>query len=141
MIFKINRQFYCLTALISLAAGTLIYLLFRDLSNILLFTWIPTLEFPKTVLIQLNPSIFSYILKYNMPDMLWFLSGILFLRFIWFNKAKEQKFYVFCFYIVGVVFETSQLFDVIPGTFDWLDLLFMGIGAFIEGLLFRKFVI
>lgn len=106
----------------------------------IIFTWLPKSEVFKTVFIQLKPSVFSYILKFNLPDMLWFVSGILFLRFIWFYRSKEQKVYILCFYIMGVVFEISQLSEKIPGTFDFLDLLFMGIGAFIEGLLYNIFI-
>jgi len=73
--------------------------------------------------------------------MLWFISAILFLRFIWFYKLKEQKVYIICFYAIGFIFETSQLSERVHGTFDWLDLLFFGIGAFIEGLLYKKFIV
>jgi len=72
--------------------------------------------------------------------MLWFVSGILFLRFIWFYKINIQKTYISCFYGIGVLFETSQLSKNVPGTFDWLDLLFMGIGAFVEGSLYNIFI-
>ena len=106
-----------------------------------LFSWIPRPQFLKTILVPLQPSIFTDILRYNLPDMLWFISAILFLRFIWFYKLKEQMVYIICFYGIGLVFETSQLSEKIPGTFDWLDLLFMGIGAFVEGLLYKKFVL
>ena len=74
-----------------------------------------------------------------MPDTLWFLSAILFLRFIWFYKTKTQTAYIVCFYGIGLVLETSQLSERVPGTFDWLDLLCMGIGAFAEGLLYKLF--
>jgi hypothetical protein len=79
-------------------------------------------------------------LKYNLPDTLWFVSGILLLRFIWFLKTKEQKIYVSCLYGIGTILEISQLSGKIPGTFDVLDVLFMGIGAFVEGLLYNIFV-
>ena len=119
--------------------GMGIYLLFRDLHNIILFKWIPKPAIIGTILIPLKPSIFSYFLKYNLPDMLWFVSAILFFRFIWFNKIIIQKIYVSCFYGVGAIFEISQLSENVPGTFDWLDLLFMGLGAFVEGSLFNIF--
>ena len=133
------RAVYGLSSLLTLLVGMGIYLLFRDLNNMLLFRWLPKPEFTETVFIQLKPSIFAYILKYNIPDMLWFVSAILFFRFIWFNKIKIQKIYISCFYGVGAIFEISQLSENVPGTFDWLDLLFMGIGAFVEGLLFNIF--
>jgi xanthine/uracil permease len=72
--------------------------------------------------------------------MLWFVSGILLLRFIWFDRPKEQRVYISCFYGMGVIFEFLQLSKKVPGTFDLLDLLCMGIGAFVEGLLYNLFI-
>jgi hypothetical protein len=135
------RAFYGLLSLFTLITGIAIYLLFRDLNNIILFTWIPKPEFIKTILAPLKPSIYSDILRYHLPDMLWFVSAILFLRFLWFYKTKEQTVYILCFYGIGLVFEISQLSEKIPGTFDWLDLLFLSIGAFVEGLLYKKFIL
>jgi len=126
-------------SLLTLILGMIIFLLFRDLNNIILFLWIPKPEFLKTILVPLKPAIFSNILKYNIPDMLWFVSAILFIRFIWFYKINMQKAYIWCFYGIGVLFETSQLSKNIPGTFDWMDLFSMGIGAFVEGLLYNVF--
>ena len=103
-----------------------------------IFSWFPEIKLIETVFIPLDPSAFSYVLKFNVPDMLWFVSGILFLRFIWFHNYKVQKIYVLSFYGIGIAFEVSQLSASIPGTFDVLDLLFMGIGAFVEGLLYKK---
>ena len=122
------------------ASGLGIYILFRDMSGMAFLSWLPENSVFKTVYIRLEPSVISYILKYNIPDMLWFVSGIMLLRFIWFTMYREQKIYVLCFYIMGVVFEFSQLSAKIPGTFDWMDLLFMGIGAFVEGLLYYYFI-
>ena len=135
------KIFYGIAALLNLVLGMCIYLLFRDLSSLFFIKWIPALKFTQKVFIQLTPSVFSYILMYNIPDMLWYVSGILLLRFIWFDRLKEQKIYVVCFYIMGAIFEISQISENIPGTFDWLDLLFMGIGAFIEGLLYNKVIL
>jgi phosphoglycerol transferase MdoB-like AlkP superfamily enzyme len=105
----------------------------------LLFAWIPKPVFAGTVLLSLRPSFFSNILKFNLPDTLWFLSAILFLRFIWFYRTKIQKAYIHSFYAIAAIFEISQLSKKVLGTFDWLDLLFMGIGAFVEGLLYNIF--
>jgi hypothetical protein len=136
---KKMRILYGLLSLSFLITGILIFLLFRDFNNMVLFSWIPKPEFLKTILVPLKPSIVSYFLKYNLPDMLWFVSAILFFRFIWFYKIKIQKAYIWCFYGIGVLFETSQLSKKVPGTFDWMDLLFMGTGAFIENLLYNIF--
>jgi len=138
MWMKKIRVFYGLLSIISLAIGMLIYFLFRDLNKMILFLWVPKPVFSETVLIQLMPSFFSSILLYNLPDMFWFLSAILFLRYIWFYKIKIQKVYISCFYAIGAILEISQLLEKVPGTFDFLDLLFMGIGASLEGLLYKN---
>jgi len=133
------RLLYGFSSLFMLLSGIVIYLLFRDLNNIILFAWIPKPTFLETVLIPLQPSILTNFLRYHLPDTLWFISAILFLRFIWFYKAKVQTTYITCFYGIAFALETSQLSKRVPGTFDWLDLLFFGIGAFIESLLYKYF--
>jgi hypothetical protein len=137
---KNKRWVYGLSSFLSLMLGMCIYLLFRDMSNMILFAWLPEFEFTKTVFVSLKPSVISSLLQFNVPDMLWFVSGILLLRFIWFGRPKEQKVYISCFYGIGAIFEISQLSKRVPGTFDLLDLLFMGIGAFVEGLLYNQFI-
>jgi len=134
------RAFYGLLSILSLITGLAIYFLFRNINNMLLFLWIQKPQFLKTILIPLQPSISTNILRYNIPDMLWFISAILFLRFIWFYKLKEQTIYIICFYIIGFVFELSQLSEKVLGTFDWFDLIFLCIGAFVESLLYKIFI-
>jgi len=97
----------------------------------------PKPAFFRTVLVPLQPSTPADFLRYHLPDTLWFLSAILFLRFLWFYKAKTQTAYIVCFYGIAFALEIIQLSEKVPGTFDWLDLLFMGIGAFVEGLLYK----
>jgi hypothetical protein len=106
----------------------------------LLFEWIPKLLFFKNVYIPVKQSVFTSMLFFNLPDALWFLSGILLLRFIWFYRYKEQNVYIICFFLIGIVFEISQLSENIPGTFDWLDLFFMCMTALLEGLLYKIFI-
>ena len=136
-----TKTVYGLLSLLTLILGMVIYLLFRDLKNMILFSWIPKLEFLETTLVPLKSSIATDILRYNLPDMLWFVSAILFFRFIWFYKIKVQRIYILCFYIIGLVLEISQLSKKNHGTFDWLDLLFFGIGAFVESLLYKIFIL
>ena len=123
----------------SLVLGVFIYLFFRDLNNMILFKFIQKPKFAESILIELKPSVFSYVLKYNFPYMFWFLSGIFLMRFIWFYNVKLQKIYVLAFYGICFIYVMCKLLDRFPGTFDWLDLLFMGIGAFVEGLLYKKY--
>jgi hypothetical protein len=132
-----HRSFYGFLALLTLITGLLIYLLFRNVNNILLFNWIPKPQFLDTVLIPLKPTLFTNILRYNLPDMLWFVSAILCIRFVWFYHSQIQKVYIAGFYAIVMALEISQLSEKIPGTFDVLDLVFMGSGAFFESLIFN----
>ena len=134
------RLIYGFLSFLFLIAGICVYLFFRDLSGILFFAKMPISEFALNEIIQLTPSLFSNVLKYNLAGMFWLVSGILFFRFIWLYRAKEQKVYIGCFIGLAAVLEISQLSGKVPGTFDPADLLFMGIGAFGEGLIYNIFV-
>ena len=136
-----QKMLYGFLSLFTLFFGMCIYLFFRDLNNMIIFRFIQKPEFAENVLIQLKPSMLSYVIKYNFPYMLWFLSGILFMRFIWFFNYKVQNIYVIGLYCIGFIYVLCKRLEGFPGTFDWLDLLFMGIGAFVEGLLYKKFIL
>jgi len=136
-----SRKFYGLLSLLTLLLGIIIYLIFRDISNMVLFTWIQKPQFLQTTLIPLKQTIFSDFLKYHLPDMLWFVSAVLFIRFIWFFKIKIQTVYILSFYAIGLAFEISQLSKKVPGTFDCLDIFFMGIAAFVEGIIYRFLIL
>jgi glycopeptide antibiotics resistance protein len=90
--------------------------------------------------IPLIPSSFTSLLRYNLPDMLWFVSAILLIRALWFDNRKWQRIYIAAFCVLALAIETSQLSEKVPGTFDPLDFLFMGIGAFVEGLLYNFYI-
>jgi hypothetical protein len=134
-----RRSFYGFLALSTLITGLLIYLLFRNVNNLLLFNWIPKPQFLDTVLIPLKPALFTNILRYNLPDMLWLVSAVLCIRFIWFYHLQIQKVYIAVFYAIALAFTIGQLSKKIPGTFDVLDLVFMGFGAFLESVIFNLF--
>jgi len=135
------KLIYGLLSLFTLIMGICIYLLFRDINNMILFKFIPKPEFTKNILIQFKPSLFSYVIKYNFPYILWFLSGISLIRFIWFYNFKMQNIYVLCFYFICLIYVLCKISNKFPGTFDWLDLLFIGIVAFVESFLYKKIII
>ena len=133
----ISRRLYGFASLIILFLGIGIYLLFRN-TNMLIFEQIPKLEFFNKIYLPVKHSVFSSMLLFNLPDVLWFLSGIFFIRFLWFKNKKWQVIYLICFYGIAFLIEVTQLLKNVPGTFDVLDLLFMSITAFVEGLLYKK---
>jgi glycopeptide antibiotics resistance protein len=134
--YFVAKRLYGWLSLIFLVIGIGIYLFFRQL-NMLIFEWISKPALLEMFYMHLHPSVFTSIFLYNIPDMLWFLSGVFLLRFMWFHDKAWQKIYIRSFYGIVLVFETMQLLKNIPGTFDILDLLFMSIGALTEGLLYR----
>ena len=140
------RILYFFLSFIFLFAGMSIYMFFRDrniisVAVIKMFEWIPSANINFADLpLKLKPSFFSNVLMYNMADMLWILSGILFFRFIWFYNLKMQKIYIFCMYGIGLFLEIVQSTKKIHGTFDWYDIFFISIGAFAESLLFYIFI-
>jgi hypothetical protein len=133
-----DKKVYCASSLISLIIGLAIYFFFRNL-DIVLFEFLPKPYFLEGFFIPVKPSVFSSFLLYNLPDALWFFSGILFLRFAWFNKPQWQNIYIACFCGITLILEASQISKNIPGTFDAMDLFFMVMTAFIEGSLYNTF--
>ena len=131
-----NRVNYLIASIVSLFIGFCIYLLFRDIENLYFFSKLNIGNF-NNIYFKLTSSIFFNIIKYNIPDMLWFLSGILFVRYIWYDKNNEQKIYILIFYGIGFILEIGQLKDNIYGTFDLMDLFFLGFGASLEGLIYN----
>jgi len=132
------KRVYGTLSLASLIIGMAIYLFFRNM-NIVLFDFLPKPQFLDRFFIPIKPSAFASVLLYNIPDILWFLSGLFFLRYVWFHEPKWQRVYIACFCIIAFVLEISQISKNVPGTFDFMDLLIMAIAAFIEGLLFNIF--
>jgi len=143
---KKTRVIYGFLSPLFLVAGMLVYFLFRDWGNLIFFAWIP-IPIPDaagSAIIHLapsaSPSPFFNVVRFNLNGALWLVAGILFFRFVWFHRPREQKAYIACFCGTAALLEISQLSPKVPGTFDPLDLLFMGIGAFAEGLIYNIFV-
>jgi hypothetical protein len=136
---RATRKSYAIASLMTLCLGFAIYLLFRSL-NIILFTWLPKPAVFDALFIPLVPSPFTSLLRHNLLDMLWFMSAILLIRALWFNNRKWQRIYITAFCVLALAIEITQLSERVPGTFDPLDFLFMGIGAFVEGLLYNFYI-
>ena len=140
---KTNRKILFVNILLfqpCIPRANVAYLLFRDLSSLVFFAWIPMPipEFSRNVIIQLpEASPLFYVIRFNLNGMFWLVSGVLFLRCVLFYRIKAQRIYIWGFYAFGAIQEIAQVSENVPGTFDPLDLLFMGIGAFVEGLLYN----
>jgi hypothetical protein len=123
------RPVYFISSAAALSIGFLSYYFFRDSS--LIFFQIFDFQITHGN-IQLPDNYFTYFLKYNLSDGLWVLSGILFLRFIWFNNPGIGKYYIIVFIGIALLLELLQLIERFPGTFDIFDLLTMTFFALLE---------
>jgi hypothetical protein len=77
---------------------------------------------------------------YNLPYGLWCLSGLLLVRAFWLKNTKWGLIYSGIFIAVVMSYVVLKLPEIIPGTFDVLDILFMGFFAFLESIIFYKFM-
>jgi len=134
------RILFCLSAFFVFLGGLAIYVFFRNL-NIAIFQFIPKPLFLDTLHVSLKTdNILVSMFLYNLPDGLWFLSGILVIRAIWLTNQKWRLIYFCVFSFIALTMEIIQIFKSIPGTFDLLDIAFMAFFAFVESIIFYKFV-
>lgn len=124
--------------------GGLIYVLFRS-PSILMFEWFDQINLSKYVLeLRSHIDSFSLILPnwflYSLPDGLWLFSCVSLLLIIWDNKvSKKNIFWILLMPIIAVSSELAQFMEIIPGTFDILDLIFYIAGSVLPILFFTNF--
>jgi len=127
----------CAAALLCFLGGLSIYLFFRN-RNIVFFKLIPKSSLLDTFYLPVGTDpLFMSMLLFNVPDGLWFLSGLLAIRAIWLTNKKWRSIYFCLFSAIAVLMETLQISDFFPGTFDVLDLVIMAFCAFVESITFN----
>jgi len=116
----------------SLILGSSIYLFSRETSNIA-YHISGFMGFSSQVdsLRDLIPALPSWFL-YSLPDGLWMFSFSMFILVIWgFQRSREAIIWTSIVIAIGIILEFFQLFEILPGQFDWRDIVFM----FVAGLL------
>lgn len=135
-----QKRLYVILALVSLIVGCFMYFLFRDISQLLFFKWFEKLRGVQTPFIKTYPKNWFFLfLAFYVPDILWFLSGVFLLRFLWFSDRKLCAKYIIAFYFLAIAFEFAQMFKWIPGTFDWMDIASLSATAILEGVVYTFF--
>lgn len=115
--------------LLTLAAGALIYILFRT-SGLLMFRWF-TAILPDTpihsfreVSLPFKESLPNWFL-YSLPDALWIFSYLSLILMIWDNTINKHNFFwIYSIPLIAILSESGQAFHVVPGTYDLTDLIF-----------------
>ena len=124
---------YFSLSVFSLITGFFIYYFFRY-SNILIYKWFSFLPTNNNIMPFTHSFFLSDFFRYNLPDGLWLLSGLLFLRALWHENPKTLLKYWLCFLCTAFLLEIAQVSDGIAGTFDVFDLLTMGSIALLESI-------
>lgn len=117
-----NKFIKILISFISLFCGGLIYVLFRS-EQLIMFQWFETLginSYIQDCRIHVVNIQIPYIVKYCLPNASW-ITSYLFLIDCLINTNKF--FWLLFLPTIAILFEFLQLFMIIPGVFDYLDLL------------------
>lgn len=113
-------------ALVLLGAGGVVYISFRSIS-LLMFDWFESLrcmdivEKIRSLSVGITPSNF---VLYNLPDLLWMVSYLLFVNaLIPKRNLGSYLFWLLFLPVLAVIHEIMQAIGIIPGSFDYIDLL------------------
>ena len=122
---NMNRIVKLLIAIISLCLGGLIYIVFRS-EDLLMFRWFDNLGFHEIVS-QLRfdygqTNIWNWV-NYNMPACLWLFSYMFVMDALWNNESNMiYQVFIYILPVVAILSELLQLVNILPGTFDILDM-------------------
>ena len=124
--------------------GGIIYLIFRS-PKLLMFKWVKCIGIYyylyelRIYFLPLKKNLSEWFL-YTLPNTLWIYSFTSYMIVIW-ESTNRNLIKFFCILlplILGIISEILQLLQIIPGTFDKIDLLFCFIGSGISISYFYK---
>jgi hypothetical protein len=127
-------------SLTALFFGGMIYILWRT-ETLFMFSWFGRLGLGDAIVwLRASAEQFSVYLPdwfiFSLPNALWIFSGLILFDSIWganLSGSKLSWLLVYC--IIAVGSEVAQAFRIIPGIFDYKDLVFMIIGGVLSSLL------
>lgn len=108
-----NKKIKCYQILYLLFLGSMIYILFREP---VIFTKPLLFLFDSLPLISLPDKLICNVIKYYLPDILWCLAVTLY------SLNAPNLFSRIATILLPIIMEISQLYDIIPGTFDLIDI-------------------
>jgi hypothetical protein len=112
---------YLLLVVLPIAFGAAIYLFFRD-SNILVFRLFDVLGV--SIPNRFDPGRLGNSILGSLPDGLWVFAFGSWMRLIW----RRHWFWCNLPICMAIGSEVGQLIQVVPGTFDFLDVFFYSLG-------------
>lgn len=117
-------------AFLCLASGGFIYICFRP-DSLIMFNWINNIGLSDAISALRNKISFHlpHWVIYALPDGLWVYSYVIFMSWIWKFDIRKGIVFILAIPIIGIVSEFAQQFGIIPGVFDWADLICYSVGT------------
>ncbi|GHB44525.1 hypothetical protein [Mongoliitalea lutea] len=131
-----------LIVIIPLLVGGLIYIIFR-VDTLIMFRWFESIGIQDLIIflrsLKSEINLPEWII-YSLPDGLWIFSFTYCMLVIWdFKLTKNSFFWITIAPIIGLVSELGQLINIVPGTFDIVDLIIVTLSTAIPFLYLRNF--
>ena len=127
----------------TLLLGGLIYILFRQ-DTLKMFSWFDNINVSAAIselrlcTVPLSGHFPNWFL-YSLPDGLWLFSYLSVLLAVWDNViSKHNIHWLLLVPMVAIFSEIGQLFEIVPGTFDILDLTFYLGGTLLPILIYTN---
>lgn len=124
-----------------LLIGLFIYLLFRDITHPF-YQWTSVLglddnvDFLRNRCSNLSLPVWAI---YSLPDGLWMFSFVLLMMTIWdFQFKDDGLIWIVAAIVIGFIIEFTQMYFSKLGRFDWMDVVFLSIGAVLPLLFFKR---
>jgi hypothetical protein len=130
--------------LLPIIIGGLIYIVSRS-KSLKMFDWFEKINLSNEI--GIIRDYFSSVqlpnwIIYNLPDLLWVFSFTSLLFIIWNKRIEKENILYLLFPMgIGVLSEFGQLFSIINGTFDIMDVIFYVFGGLSSILIINKFKI
>jgi len=129
-LFSIRKSFMLLHVALPMLAGGLIYVCWRD-PGLMMFKWFRALGW-EPIILQLRlataagTTTLPFWFVYSLPDGLWVYALSAFMGHVWSgSRATIVRFaFLSAGPVLGVGSELGQLARLVPGSFDWTDLVF-----------------
>jgi len=113
-------------SILLLAVGSVIYALWRSRS-LLMFQWFDAAGIGPLIDRSRGYVHFIHVaawIRYSLPDALWASSGVFLFSAIWTgSRSSVRHIWIIIAPLLAIGGELAQAVRVIPGTFDWIDLL------------------
>ena len=123
--------------------GGFIYIIFRE-KKLLMFNWFSSLELInfiddlRNVTLNLQLIIPDWI-KFSLADGIWVYSLTSLMLIIWYQKTNKLRFiWLILGPMLGIIMEVGQLVNIVPGTYDNIDLLFIFLGSITPFIIVNK---